>query len=45
MEFWRKGLQGSYRLGVSIARHRYEVFFSTDIDSRRIRMRVSMSDL
>ena len=38
MEFWRKGLEGSYRLRVSIARHGYHVFFSTHINSRRIRI-------
>jgi hypothetical protein len=36
MEFWCKGLEGSYWLGVSIAWHGYEVFFSTNINSCRI---------
>jgi hypothetical protein len=36
MEFWCKGLEGTYRLGVSIAWHGYEVSFSTNINSCRI---------
>ena len=36
MEFWCKSLEGAYWLRVSIAWHRYEVFFSTNINSCRI---------
>jgi hypothetical protein len=38
MELWSEGFDGSYRLWVSIAWHCYAVFFSTDINSRRIRI-------
>jgi hypothetical protein len=33
VEIWRKGLEGSYWLGVSIAGHRNDMFFGTDVDS------------
>ena len=36
MKVWSKGLESSYRFWVSIARHCYEVFFSTDVNSGRI---------
>ena len=36
MQVWSKGLEGSYRLWISIARYRYEMFFGTDVDSRRV---------
>ena len=38
MKVWRKGLEGSYWLGISIRGHRYEMFFGTDINPRRIRV-------
>jgi hypothetical protein len=33
MEIWREGLEGSYRLGISIRGHCYDVFFATNINS------------
>ena len=38
MEVRRKGLEGSYRLGVSIARHRNDMFFSPNINSGGMRV-------
>ena len=36
MEVWRKGLKGSYRLGISIGRHRYQMLFAANIDPRSV---------
>jgi hypothetical protein len=36
VEVWRKGLKGSYRLGISIERHRYQMLFAANIDSRSV---------
>jgi hypothetical protein len=38
MKLWSKGLEGPDRLWVSIAGHCYDMFFCTDVDSRRIWM-------
>jgi hypothetical protein len=38
MKLWSKGLEGPDGLWVSITGHRYEVFFSADVDSRRMWM-------
>jgi hypothetical protein len=38
MNVWRKGLEGSYWLGISIREHRYDMFFGTDINSGRVRV-------
>ena len=38
MKLRSKGLEGSDRFWVSIARHRDNVFFSTDVNSGRIWM-------
>jgi len=35
-EVWRKGLEGSYRLRISIRGHCYQVLFAADIDSRSV---------
>jgi hypothetical protein len=36
VEIWRKGLEGSYRLGISIRGYRYDMFFGADIDPGRV---------
>jgi hypothetical protein len=36
MEIWSEGSEGAYGLRVSIARHCYDVHFSTNINSRSI---------
>ena len=36
VEVWRKGLKGTYRLGISIGRHRYQMLFAANIDSRSV---------
>ena len=36
MEIWRKGLEGSYWLEVSIAGHGNDMFFGTDVNSSRV---------
>jgi hypothetical protein len=38
VKIWSKGWEGSNRLWISIARDRYDVFFGTDVNSRRIGM-------
>jgi hypothetical protein len=38
VKVWRKGLEGPYRLEISIREHRYDMFFSTDINSGRVRV-------
>jgi hypothetical protein len=38
MEVWRKGLEGSYRLGISISGHRYQMLFAADINSGGVGM-------
>jgi len=38
VEIWRKGLEGSYRLGISISGHRYQMLFAADINSGGVRM-------
>jgi hypothetical protein len=37
-EFWRKGLKGSNRSLVSIARHGYDMLCSPNVNARRIGM-------
>jgi hypothetical protein len=38
MEVWRKGLECSYRLGISMSGQRYEMLFATDINSGGVGM-------
>jgi hypothetical protein len=38
VEIWRKGLEGSYRLGISIAGHGNNMLFGTDVNSSRVRV-------
>ena len=38
MDVWRKGLEGSNRLGILISGHRYQMLFAADINSGGVGM-------